>query len=134
MPATSERPAEAFEATKPPYECATRIFGPAIASRVDRTIVTSLLTPCRPRAGVTVAYPSLWSPATTRSHADGPENAPCTRTIVGRSWAAADAAGAAALHAAATQARMNARTGRIHVSARRHGVGDASSSDMQSLL
>src|SRR6478735_3901892 len=84
MPATSERPAEAFEATKPPYECATRIFGPAIASRVDRTIVTSLLAPCRPRAGVTVAYPSLWSPATTRSHADGAENAPCTRTIVGR--------------------------------------------------
>src|SRR4051794_30490375 len=132
MPDTSERPADAFDTTKPPYECATRILRPATASSVERTIATSLLTPCRPSAGVTVPYPSLCRPATTRSHAEGAENAPWTSTIVGRWFTPEDDAGAgAAAHVARAQpSTAGTASTRSHAVERRLGALNVSRVDM----
>src|SRR3954447_2908826 len=135
MPDTSERPADAFDTTKPPYECATRILRPATASSVERTIATSLLTPCRPSAGVMVPYPSLCRPATTRSHAEGAENAPWTNTIVGRTLAPEVAAGAgAAAHVARAQpSTAGTASNRNHAFERRLGALIVSRVDMSVL-
>src|SRR5213080_4667531 len=53
-PSTSDRPDAAFEMTNPPYECATRIFGPSMFSRAARTIATSSAIDCSPRVAVAV--------------------------------------------------------------------------------
>src|SRR5258708_4078110 len=53
-PSTSDRPKAAFEITIPPYECATRIFGPAMLSRAARTVVTSPLIDSKSSVGVVV--------------------------------------------------------------------------------